>query len=104
MGTDDAPKDEKRGADAAARPPLISYPTDYGFKVMGKQEHGFREYVRLLFKRLMGTEVSNDSIAELPSRANKYLSLTVTVILLSEEQRQMIYGELYKEKRILYYL
>ena len=90
--------------DEAAPKPLISYPTDYAFKVIGKQEHGFREFIRLLFKRLMGTDVSPDSIAELPSRGNRYISLTVTVYLLSEEQRQTIYGQLHKEKRILYYL
>jgi putative lipoic acid-binding regulatory protein len=90
--------------DEAQKKPLIEYPTDYAFKVIGKQEHGFREYIRLLFKRLMGTDVSPDSIAELPSKGNKYLSLTVTVVLLSEEQRQHIYEQLHKEKRILYYL
>ena len=84
--------------------PLIAYPTDYAFKVIGKQEHGFKEYVRLLFKRLMGTDVSPDSIAELPSRQGRYISLTVTVYLLSEQQRETIYGQLHKEKRILYYL
>jgi uncharacterized protein len=85
--------------------PLISYPTEYAFKVMGKQENGFREFVRQLFSRLMGTEVSLDSISEQPSRQGKYLSVTVTVVLLSEEQRQTIYGALHKEKRrILYYL
>ncbi|MBS1153150.1 MAG: hypothetical protein H6Q89_4848 [Myxococcaceae bacterium] len=97
MGTDDEKKPD-------ALPPLIAYPTDYAFKVIGKQEHGFREYIRLLFKRLMGTDVSPDSIAELPSRQGRYISLTVTVVLLSEEQRQTIYGQLFKEKRILYYL
>ena len=49
-----APEGEKK--------PLIEYPTVYEFKVMGKQEHGFREYVRQLFTRLMGTEISLDSI------------------------------------------
>lgn len=88
----------------AEKKPLISYPTDYAFKVIGKQEHGFKEYIRLLFKRLMGHDVSPDSIAETPSRQGKYLALTVTVVLLSEEQRQTIYGQLFKEKRILYYL
>ena len=85
-------------------PPLIAYPTDYAFKVIGKQEHGFSEYIRLLFKRLMGTEISQDSIAVLPSRQGRYISLTVTVYLLSEEHRATIYGQLHKEKRILYYL
>ena len=85
--------------------PLISYPTEYAFKVMGKQENGFKEFVRQLFSRLMGAEVSLDSLYDNPSRQGKYLSVTVTVVLLSEEQRQMIYAALHKEKRrILYYL
>ncbi len=86
------------------KPPLIEYPTVYAFKVMGKQEHGFSEYVRLLFTRLMGSEISPDSIAVQPSSKNTYLSLTVSVYLLSEEQRRFIYLQLHQEKRILYYL
>ncbi len=35
--------------DAPKTPPLIEYPTVYAFKVMGKLEHGFKEYVRQLF-------------------------------------------------------
>jgi uncharacterized protein len=88
--------------------PLIQYPTTYTFKVMGKQEHGFALYVRGLFHRILGVEVSPDSMSEQPSRGEKYLSVSVTVVLLSEEQRQRVYAELYKEqqslKRILYYL
>jgi uncharacterized protein len=86
------------------QPPLIEYPTTYTFKVMGKQEHGFREYVRALFHRIMGVEISPDSMSEQPSRGEKYLSVSVTVLLLSEEQRRHVYTELHKEKRILYKL
>ena len=67
------------------RKPLIEYPTTYTFKVMGKQEHGFREYVRALFHRIMGQEVSPDSMSEQPSTGEKYLSVSVTVVHLSEE-------------------
>lgn len=88
----------------AQKSSLIKYPTVYTFKVMGRQEHGFREYVRQLFKRLMGTEVSLDSISERSSSRNKYLSVSVSVYLLSEEQRRAIYLQLHKEKRVLYYL
>ncbi len=84
--------------------PLIEYPTVYTFKVLGKQEHGFREYVRQLFKRMMGTDVPLDSISERPSRLGRYLSVSVSVYLLSEEQRRGIYFQLQKEKRVLYYL
>ena len=86
------------------KPPLIEYPTIYAFKVMGKQEHGFKEYVRQLFKRLLGSEVSPDSISEQPSRQGRYVSVTVSVYLLSEEQRKTIYLSLSKERRVLYYL
>ena len=96
------PKPTDDGSDG--KRPLIEYPTIYHFKVMGKREHAFGEYVRRLFSRLMGSEVSPDSISEQLSRQGRYVSLTVTVYLLSEEHRHTIYAALHKEKRILYYL
>ena len=84
--------------------PLIEYPAIYTFKVMGVQEHGFAEYVRQLFKRLMGTEISQDSIREQPSSKGKYVSVSVSVYLLSEEHRRAIYAQLHQEKRVIYYL
>ncbi|MGQ0504849.1 MAG: HP0495 family protein [Myxococcaceae bacterium] len=84
--------------------PLIEYPTVYTFKVMGKQEHGFREYVRQLFKRLMGQDVPAESFTEQSSSMGKYLSVSVSVYLLSEDQRRSIYTQLAKERRVLYYL
>jgi putative lipoic acid-binding regulatory protein len=92
------------GNDDGEKKPLIEYPTVYAFKVMGLQEHGFREYVRVLFSRLLGTEVSLDSVSEQPSSRNKYLSVTVSVVLISEEQRRRIYEQLHKERRVVYYL
>ena len=88
----------------AAGKPLIEYPTVYAFKVMGKLEHGFAEYIRQKFSRLMGAEVSRDSIAENVSKQGHYVSLTVSVYLLSEEQRLKIYAEIHTDKRIVYYL
>ena len=84
--------------------PLVSYPTEYTFKVMGKQEHGFKEYVRQLFHRVLAQDVSQDSMSELPSKGARYLSVSVTVVLLSEEQRARVYEALHKDRRILYYL
>jgi putative lipoic acid-binding regulatory protein len=84
--------------------PLIEYPTVYPFKVMGLQEHGFREYVRQLFGRILGTEISPDSISDQPSKGNKYLSVTVSVYLISEEQRRRVYETLHQERRVVYYL
>lgn len=90
--------------EASENKPLIEYPTVYTFKVMGRQEHGFGEYVRELFRRFMGAEVSPDSIRLQPSSRGNYVSVSISVYLLSEEQRRSIYAQLHKERRVLYYL
>jgi hypothetical protein len=84
--------------------PLIEYPTVYTFKVMGRQESGFLEYVRELFRTFMGTEISPDSIREQPSSKGTYVSVSVSVYLLSEEHRRSIYARLREEQRVVYYL
>ncbi len=91
-------------SDDAPTKPLIEYPAIYPFKVMGRLEHGFGEYIRQKFSRLMGTEISRDSISENVSKQGHYVALTVTVYLLSEEQRRTIYADLHADKRIVYYL
>ena len=52
----------------------------------------------------MGTEISEDSISAQASKGGKYLSVQVSVYLLSEEQRRHIYEQLHKERRVIYYL
>lgn len=90
------PEEEKK--------PLIEYPSIYTFKVMGVKSDDFVEHVRALFKRMMGTEISPDSIHEQPSSKGKYVSLSVSVNLLSEEHRRSIYDQLHQDKRVVYYL
>lgn len=94
MGTEDEPKDE----------PLIEYPSVYAFKVMGKQEGDFAGHVRRLFQRLMGREISDDSIRTRASSGGKYVSVEVNVVLLSEEQRRSIYQALHEDERVVYLL
>lgn len=84
--------------------PLIEYPTVYAFKVMGKHEEDFVEYVRVKFSRLVGAELGPDAIAQNVSKEGRYVSVTVSVFLLSEEHRQTIYAEIHTDKRIVYYL
>ncbi len=92
------------GEDAPLANPLIHYPTVYEFKVLGRQDDGFQEYVRQLFKRLLGTEISPDSMSARESSNGTYVSVSVSVFLLSEAQRVAIYTQLHKERRVLYYL
>jgi putative lipoic acid-binding regulatory protein len=84
--------------------PLIDYPTVYTFKVMGRRAPDFVEHVRGLFRAYMGTEISPDSIQEQPSSKGTYVSVSVSVYLLSEEHRRSIYVRLKEEPRVVYYL
>jgi putative lipoic acid-binding regulatory protein len=84
--------------------PEISYPTDYAFKIIGRQEADFAEYVRQLFSRLMGHEIAPASMSEQPSRRGTYVSVEVRVWLVSEAQRRSIYQQLHGDSRIVLYL
>lgn len=90
--------------DGQEKKPLIEYPTVYTFKVMGRQAPDFVDYVRGLFRLFMGTEISPDSIREQPSSKGTYVSVSVSVYLLSEEHRRSIYIRLRQEQRVVYYL
>lgn len=83
-------------------PPLIDYPTTYHFKVMGKHDDDFIEHVRLKFARLMGQELAHDALSL--NQKGKFVSVTVAVLLISEEQRKTIYADIHSDKRIVYYL
>lgn len=84
--------------------PLVEYPTVYAFKVMGRRGEGFESFVRQLLSELVG-ELSSESICENVSQQGTYVSLTVSICLVSEEQRLAIYAALHAARpRILYYL
>ena len=84
--------------------PELEYPTDYAFKVIGRAEADFSDYVRVLFARMLGEDLSPQAFTEQPSRQGTYVSVEVRVRLVSEEQRRAIYGQLHQEKRIVLYL
>lgn len=88
----------------APNKPLVEYPTVYAFKVMGRRDEGFKEFVSALFARLMGAPLAPEAIAENVSKQGNYVSLTVSVRLETEAQRQGIYAELHRDPRVLYYL
>lgn len=93
-----------QGAEGGEKPPLVEYPGPYTFKVMGLQSDTFVDHVRALFARVLGTPVERDSISEQPSSRGKYVSLNVTVVLVSEAQRRALYADLHADARVVYYL
>jgi putative lipoic acid-binding regulatory protein len=89
---------------ADSQTPKIEYPTDYCFKVMGRQGGDFSVYVRALFARLLATDIEGSAVVEHESSKGKYVSVSITVRLTSEEQRRHIYTQLHSDPRVVYYL
>jgi uncharacterized protein len=86
-----------------ARAPLIEYPLDYTFKVMGLAGDDFAEHAWRLVSRVVG-QVSAERVTVRASAKGKYHSVSVVARLVSEEQRRAVYQALYDDPRVVYYL
>jgi hypothetical protein len=53
---------------------------------------------------VLGQALGPEAVTENLSKQGNYVSLTVSVRLETEAQRQSLYAELHREKRVLYYL
>jgi putative lipoic acid-binding regulatory protein len=91
------------GDAAPVRAPPIEYPLDYTFKVMGLAADDFAEHARRLVARVVG-EVAPERVRVRASAGGKYQSVSVVVRLVSEEQRRAVYGALWTDPRVVYYL
>jgi putative lipoic acid-binding regulatory protein len=84
-------------------PSLLSYPTDYPFKVIGPAADDFAAHVRSVVERAApGVSLGEGTVR--PSSRGKYLSVTLDARLESEEQRRAVYEALKADPRVVYYL
>ena len=86
-----------------AAAPLLEYPLDYVFKVMGLSADDFPEHARRLVARVVG-DAPAERVTVRASAGGKYQSVSVTVTLVSEEQRRAVYQALHDDGRVVYYL
>jgi uncharacterized protein len=84
-------------------PVTLKYPLEYVFKAIGRAEDDFVDGVRGHVERAAGP-VAPDRVSSRPSAHGKYVSVSVTVVLRSEEERRAVYEALHGDRRILYYL
>jgi putative lipoic acid-binding regulatory protein len=83
--------------------PLIEYPLDYTFKIMGLAGDDFAEYARRIVERVVG-RVEAERVVIRASAQGKYHSVSVVARLESEEQRRAVYVALHEDERVVYYL
>ncbi|MEI7703376.1 MAG: DUF493 domain-containing protein [Deltaproteobacteria bacterium] len=83
--------------------PLIEYPTDYPFKVIGLAADDLEAHVRATVAAAVpGIALQGSSVRA--SGGGKYLSVTVDARLASEDQRAAVYRALAADPRVVHYL
>ncbi len=81
----------------------FSYPAEYTLKIMGLAADDFPEHARRLVARVV-EDVPAERVTVRASAGGKYLSVTITVMLRSEEERLAIYVALKQDGRVVYAL
>jgi uncharacterized protein len=84
----------------SANSPLQTYPVQITLRVMGEDRDDFSGLVfSLVSRHVAGLEESD--LRARPSRAGRYVSISVTFTVLSQEQLDAVYRELGTQARIL---
>jgi len=79
---------------------LLEFPCEIPIKVFGRNEDRFRGAVMDVVGRHF-SDLQNESVSERPSRADKYLSITITVYARTREQIDACYRELTSHDQIM---
>jgi putative lipoic acid-binding regulatory protein len=82
--------------------PLVEYPLDYTFKIMGLAGDDFAEHARRLVDRVVAAPPERVTVRA--SSGGKYHSVSVVAWLEREEQRRAVYTALHEDARVVYYL
>lgn len=72
---------------------LIEFPCHFPIKIMGLHCSEFEIAVLEIIRR-HSPDLAEDAIRSRPSKGNKYLALTITIVATSREQLDNIYREL----------
>jgi putative lipoic acid-binding regulatory protein len=82
---------------------LQTFPTEYTFKVFGRQSDTFVERVRTIVAATFGP-VAAEAVSERASSGGKYLSVTIVQWVERREQLEEVYTALKAEPEVLLYI
>lgn len=79
---------------------LLEFPCPFPIKMMGRDTEEFRTTVRALVERHTGP-INDEAISEAISRKGNFVSITITVIALSQDQLDDIYRDVSSHEDVL---
>ncbi len=80
--------------------PGFEFPCDYEIKAMGVDDGHFHEIVLEIAQRHCET-IYVDSLRKRPSRAGRYIAVSLTVVATGREQLDALYDELTAHDKVL---
>lgn len=80
---------------------LLTFPCRFPVKAMGKNSPDFAEHVQNLVCAHVDTDEDDVEIQLTPSRAQRYLSVTVTLTAVSRSQLDAIYQALSDDQQVI---
>jgi putative lipoic acid-binding regulatory protein len=79
---------------------LLKFPCSFPIKMMGRDTAEFRETARALVERHTGP-INEEAINVALSRKGNFVSITITVIALSQDQLDDIYRDVSSHEEVL---
>lgn len=79
---------------------LFEFPCSFPLKVIGRGVDGFEDLVLPIVRRHV-PDLDEDAVTSRPSRAGRYLALTITFIAESKEQLDALYCDLGAHERVV---
>ena len=79
---------------------LLEFPCKFPLKIVGKANLEFQGEVMAIFRKYF-TSLPESAINMNYSKGNKYISLTVTIDAISQEQLDAIYRDLSSNEQVL---
>jgi putative lipoic acid-binding regulatory protein len=79
---------------------LLKFPCSFPIKMMGRDSEEFRATARALVERHTGP-INDEAIAEALSSKGNFVSITITVIALSQDQLDDIYRDVSAHEDVL---
>lgn len=86
--------------DVLERKAILEFPCRFPIKIMGRDHAVFHEVARAIVTRHAG-DIHDDAIRQSASRKGNFISVTITIEAISQQQLDSIYRDLSAHEEVL---
>jgi len=86
--------------DLLERKAILEFPCRFPIKIMGRDHTVFHEVARAIVAKYAG-DIHDDAIRQSASRKGNFISITITIEAISQQQLDSIYRDLSAHEEVL---